>query len=101
MKWAFGDKDTNWLDNIVANKETGEVIYQGTVLAETPGNEEKCREALVKSFEDMQDLLENTKVVNTYRALEEASLKASHTIEEILILGIVTGRCHVCKRISS
>ena len=101
LKWAFGDKKSEWLDNIKINQDAGEVRYQGTVLAKAPGKEKECGEALVKSFKDMQDLWENIVVVNTFNALEEVSDKASRAVEEILILGVVTGRCHVCKRISS
>lgn len=101
LKWAFGDRKSDWLDDIVTDKDAGEVRYQGTVLAQAPGKEKECRDALSKSFKDMQVLSENIRVVNTYMTLEEASAKANRAIEEILILGVVTGRCHVCKRLSS
>jgi hypothetical protein len=98
LRWAFGtDKTTNWLNDIVV--EDGEVRFQGSVIAVAPGKEKECREALVESFKEMQDLPESIRVVNTYKSIEEAVARAGRAIEEVLILGMVTGRCRVCRKL--
>jgi hypothetical protein len=101
LKWAFGDRKNDWLDRIVINTDMGEVRYGGNILAVIPGKEKECRDALVESFNEMQSLTENYRLVNTYKTLEEATAKLIRTIEEILILGVITGHCRVCKRLSS
>jgi hypothetical protein len=47
----------------------------------------------------MQVLPESTRVVNTYKSIEEAVARAGRAIEEVHILGMVIGRCHVCRKL--
>jgi hypothetical protein len=98
LRWAYGaDKTTDWLNDIVVGE--GEVRFRGSVISVAPGKEKECQEALVESFKEMQALPESDRVVNTYNSIEETLARAGRAIEEVLILGIVTGRCRVCRKL--
>jgi hypothetical protein len=99
LRWAFGDRDTSWLDQIRADKSSGEVIYQGITLARTPGKEDKCRLNLLEAFKQLQSMPEAGNVVRSYELLHDATLKAKRSIEEILLLGLIQGQCRVCRRL--
>jgi hypothetical protein len=98
LRCAFGsDETTDWLNDIVV--EDGEVRLGGSVISVAPGKEKECQEALVESFRGMQTLPESNRVVNTFKLLEEAVVRAGSAIEDVLILGMVTGRCRVCHKL--
>ena len=97
---AFGDrKNDAWTDEIVVDTSVGYVKYRNLTLAEVPSSADECRENLLNAFRKMQMLSEVTRVVNTYRELEESTLRTKQTIEEIRLLGLVPGVCRVCRRL--
>ena len=100
LRPAFGDyKNDAWQDEIVADTSTGCVKYRNLILAEVPGKADECRKKLLDAFRKMQILPEVTRIVNTYRELEESTLRAKQAIEEIRLLGIVLGQCRICRRL--
>ena len=100
LRPAFGDyKNDAWQDEIVADTSTGCVKYRNLILAEVPGKVDECRKKLLDAFRKMQILPEVTRIVNTYRELEESTLRAKQAIEEIRLLGLVLGQCRICRRL--
>ena len=97
---AFGDsKNNSWQDEIVADNNANCVKYRNSILAETPGAANECRENLLKAFRKMEMLPEVIRVVNTYEELEESTFKAKQAVEEIRLLGLVPGVCKTCRRL--
>jgi len=97
---AFGDsKNNGWQDDIIADTGTNCVKYRNSILAETPGTANECRENLLKAFRKMEMLPEAIRVVNTYEELEESTFKAKQAVEEIRLLGLVPGVCKTCRRL--
>jgi hypothetical protein len=97
---AFGDsKNDTWQDEIVADTSAGCVKYRNMILAEVPGKADKCRKNLLDAFRKMQLLAEVTRVVDTYKELEESTFKAKQAVEEIRLLGLVPGVCKTCRRL--
>jgi len=97
---AFGDcKNDAWQDEIVVDNSANCVKYRNSIMAETPGAANECRENLLKAFRKMEMLAEVTRVVNTYEELDESTLRAKQAIEEIRLLGLVPGVCKVCRRL--
>jgi hypothetical protein len=97
---AFGDSDNDaWQDEIVVDPSGGCVKYRNSILAEVPGKAGKCRKNLLDAFQEMESLPEAIRVVNTYKELEDSTLKARQAIEEIRLLGLVPGVCKVCRRL--
>lgn len=84
---------------IRADTASGAVKYRSSILAETPGNEEKCRKNILAAFKKLAVSPEVSQVVTSYRSLKEASAKVRKTIEETLLLGIIPGQCSVCRRL--
>ena len=100
LRRAFGDyKNDEWQDKIVVDTSAGCVKYHGSILAEVPGKEDECRKKLLDAFRKMQILPEVARVVETYRELEESTLRARQAIEEIRLLGLIPGQCKVCRRL--
>ena len=97
---AFGDcKNNAWQDEIVVDTSISCVKYRNSILVEVPDAANECRDNLLNAFRKMQMLSEVTRVINTYKELEESTLRAKQAIEEIKLLGLVPGVCKVCRRL--
>jgi len=97
---AFGDSESDaWQDEIVIDTSASYVKYRNSTLAEAPGKTDKCRKNLLGAFRKMKTLPEVTRVVNTYKELEESTFKAKQAVEEIRLLGLVPGVCKTCRRL--
>jgi hypothetical protein len=99
---ALGIPDeTNPQDRIVAGDD-GYVRHGagGSELAYCPGKQNECREALITVFNKISDLPEMEKVINTEIELKNVSSKLKRSLEDILLMGLVPGRCRICSRIS-
>jgi len=100
LRRAFSDyKNDEWQDEIIVDTSAGYIKYRGLTLAEVPDKEGECRKKLLDAFRKMQLLPEVVRVVNTYRELEESTLRARQAIEEIRLLGLIPGQCKVCRRL--
>lgn len=99
LRWAFGNKNTDWQDKVIADKTSGTVKYLNSILAEARGAEAECRKKLLEAFDKMKILPEATRVVDSYKELEEETLRARRAVEEILVLGLIPGQCRVCRRL--
>lgn len=94
------EQKTRFEDMIVVDKERGEVKHGiGTTLAEAPGEEERCKANILAALKELFESKEAAKVKQTYKELEEATIKASRAVEEILLLELVPGECRVCRRL--
>ena len=100
LRRAFGDRrNDEWQDEIVVDTSAGYVRHRNLILAEVPGKADECREKLLDAFRRTQMLSEVTRVVATYRELEESTFRARRAIEEIRLLGLVPGACKICRRL--
>lgn len=84
---------------IVADTTTGEVIHGGSVLARVPGKEEECKINLLAALRELQESSEAVRVANTYKVVYEHTMKTRKAVEEISLLGLVPGRCRICRRL--
>lgn len=86
---------------IIADTETGRVRKGvGTILAEAPGAEVQCRANIIQAFEKLLLSAEIGQVSKTYEELEVIMPKTRRLVEEMSLLGMVPGRCRVCRRLS-
>ncbi len=80
--------------------ESGEVRYeQDHILAKAPGEEEQCMRNILSAFTDLNQSTEMNRVIQTYKKVKDTLIKARSTTEEIVMMGIIPGRCRVCKRL--
>ena len=84
---------------IVADTTTGEVKHGGSVLAEAPGKEEECKINLLAASRELQGSSEAVRVANTYKAVYEHTMKTRKGVEEISLMGLVPGKCRICRRL--
>jgi hypothetical protein len=97
---AFGDSESDaWQDEIVVDDNANYVKFRNSTLADAPGKANECRKNLLDAFRKMKKVPEVTRVVNTYKELEELTSKAKQAIEEIMLLDLVPGVCKVCRRL--
>jgi hypothetical protein len=99
---ALGIHDeTNPQDRLVAGDD-GYVRHgvAGSELAYCPGKQNECREALITVFKKIPNLPEMERVVTTETELKNVSSKLKRSLEDILLMGLVPGRCRICSRIS-
>jgi hypothetical protein len=85
---------------ITVNTNNGDVIFQGgSILAVTPGSEQTTRQHLLDALESLGKSPGAKDVLETYQALEKTTTRARQAVEEIRLLGLVTGQCEICGRL--
>jgi len=87
---------------IMANTDNGMVsLGIGQLLAEAPGIEEKSRLGIIKAYKTAAKSKQVASVTETRLKLEGVVQKTRRILEEILLLGLIPGRCRVCRRLGS
>jgi len=93
-------KRTRPEERITVVRQRGEVkLGPGTTLVWAPGKEEECREKLIATFEEIMKESEIARFRRSYSEIEEAGQKAKRSLEEINLLGFISGECRVCRRL--
>lgn len=98
---ALGIADrTNPEESIVATPD-GYIGHRpgGTRLAYTRDSSEECRTNILAAFKDLQVSPEAKEARATYLEAGEFTDKAKRAVEEISLLGMITGQCRVCRRL--
>jgi len=74
---------------------------KGSVLAKVPEAKalEQCRRNMLKALDELTASPEAVRVGETLKALEKLKPKARRTVEEIRLLGMITGQCRICRRL--
>lgn len=85
--------------DIVANTQSGAVKYRNSILAEAPGNEEKCCDDILDVYRALLNSSGLTQVRSSYGGLLEDATKAKRAVDEITFLEYIPGQCSVCKRL--
>ena len=93
------EKMTKLKDAITVHTESGAVRHGNAILAEAPGNEERCKANILAAIKEALESREATNVDQTYEELAEATAKAKRAVEEVLLLELVPGECRVCHRL--
>ncbi|MEW6033564.1 MAG: hypothetical protein AB1603_01765 [Chloroflexota bacterium] len=101
LRQAFGEQSKKSFESgLATNPATGEVTFRGgTILARAPGAEEECLKKIIEASRVLGESPEVDRVVATYHAAEKLLPKVKRTIEEVQLLGLVPGQCHVCRRL--
>lgn len=101
LRDAFGTPDKIDMESkIAAHAGSGEVRYGlGTSLASAPGKEDECRESLLAAYSELRLSPEISQVVDTHGMLGGLAAKAREPIEQILLLGLILGKCKICRRL--
>jgi hypothetical protein len=100
LRYSFGNYDNDdWMKDVIADTTAGNVISTGQILAHVPGNERLCAQKFLGAFKKIKLLPEIVTVADTFRQLEEATLKVKQAVEELLALGLIPGQCKVCRRL--
>ena len=102
LQWALESKGKTLLKKHIeriAVTQTGYVEHgRGSpVVAYAPGAEEKCKQAIIKALEELQESPEIEKVKTSFKAIEQPVAKAREALEDISLLRFVPGRCRVCR----
>jgi len=94
------DEKTRPEELITIDRQSGEVRYgSGTTLVWVPGKEETCRKKIITTFREIMKKSEIPSFRNSYQEAEEAAHKARRSLEEISLLGFISGECRVCSRL--
>jgi hypothetical protein len=97
---ALGTCDKSELeDDLVSDTRDGTVKYRNSIMAEDPGNEEKCRQNILDAFKDLIKSPDFERFKNSYNFLDECATKAKQSADEIKLLGYLPGNCRVCRRL--
>lgn len=86
-------------DRLTADTREGIVHLDGDTVAKCPGAEEECKVKVIEAVCQALESKEAKKVTNTYEQIEQPMAKAYRILEEIKLLGMVPGKCRVCRRL--
>jgi hypothetical protein len=101
MRKLLGIKDSTNLEESILAEDNGRVIHNGNELARCRKTAE-CRDKILSVFKSLTNTIANPqagKVKNTHTALSEIAKKARRQVDELLSLGMITGKCRVCTRL--
>jgi hypothetical protein len=102
MRKALGIPDgTNTQERITASGD--DYVRHGdggSELAYCPGKQNECQEALKRAFEKVVDTQEIKMIATTNSELTSMNNKLKQRLEDIQLMGLITGRCRICSRIS-
>ncbi len=100
LNGALGIPDRTNLEKNIMALGAGEVRYLNSLLARTAdGAEETCRKDMLEAFKELQASPEATSAAATYTELDASTDRARRVVEEISLLGLVTGQCRICRRL--
>jgi hypothetical protein len=88
-------------DGFNINAKKGVVEHEDTPMAYTPNQEEKCKKSILSAFREALNSDEAIEVRESYRDLKTESTKVKSAGEEILLMGMVPGNCHICDRMGT
>jgi len=93
------NRETKLDDEIVADTQSGSVRRRGSIFAEVPGNEEKCRLDIINAYRELKTSSAFTDIRPFYEKMNEIAEKAQQAITEITYLEYIPGVCNICKRL--
>jgi hypothetical protein len=87
--------------DIMADDYRGSVLHNGTALAEGIEDATKlsaCRDNIIKALGNLKDTPENRQVVGLFQQLERILPRARNELRAIRVLGVLPGRCRICRQ---
>jgi hypothetical protein len=86
--------------NMVADTATGEIKHGSSILARILiGKEEEGKTQIISVIKELPETSQALSVITTYQSAIEATAKARRVVEEIRLLGMIPGKCRICKRL--
>jgi hypothetical protein len=85
-------------ENITVTNDT-EVRYgNAPLLAYAPDAAAECKTNIIRVLR-LPEISQDKDLADTYRIMEEAASRAKRSAQELLLLGLVPGRCRICRRL--
>jgi hypothetical protein len=85
-------------DNITVTNDT-EVRYDNApLLAYASDAGAECKTNIIRVIR-LPEISQDKDLADTYRIMEEAASRAKRAAQELLLLGLVPGRCRICRRL--
>lgn len=97
---ALGIPDSRNPEKNIRAPGDGYVLYFNSRIAKTEaGAEKKCRKGMLNALKELKVSAQVSEAAETYRRLEEVTARVRRAVEEVWLLGLVPGRCRVCRRL--
>ena len=94
------DEKTKPEELITVDRQGGGIKYgSGTMLVWVQDKKEERRKKIINTFREIMEESGIASFKNSYQEAEEAAHKARRSLEEISLLGFVSGECRVCSRL--
>ena len=77
----------------------GSIRYRNQVLIERPNNCDQSRQDIVYALHVLQESPEAKQVLKSYETLETTTARVVSLVREIKLVGILQGRCRICRRL--
>jgi hypothetical protein len=86
-------------NEIRTNTVSGDVRLRGVIIVECPGQENKYQKKILKAIGVFLKSQEIKELTLTGRQLADVSKTLKESLREIQLLGLVPGRCRICRRL--
>jgi len=93
------NRETKLDDEIVVDLQSGSVRRRGSIFAEVPSNEEKCRLGIINAYRKLKTSSSFIDIKPSYQTMNEIAEKAQQAVTEITYLEYISGVCNICKRL--
>jgi hypothetical protein len=85
---------------IVADTRDGMVKFRNSMMVVgVSGQEEKCRDDIIKAFDDLLISPEFKNVRKAFQSTSQLAVAAEQAAQEFLLLGYFPGSCNICRRL--
>ncbi|MFC1944250.1 hypothetical protein ACFLX5_01955 [Chloroflexota bacterium] len=76
------------------------IIHESVgALAQAPGEEEKCMQSILTVFDEVKSSIQLENIHKNRRERQDIATKLKKELQQIVLLGVVTGRCQICRRL--
>jgi len=100
IRKVLGFPEGKYSEEDIKVGKAGEVIIAGNLLARTvEGKEEQYKSSILTVLEKLLRSQEAGETASTYETLVNITNRVKSTAQEISLLGLVPGRCRICKQL--
>jgi hypothetical protein len=84
---------------ISLDAQSGRVNLRNVIIVDSPGQEKGYYKKILEAITASKNSEAAKQVYESGKSLEEAIAKVDPTLRELLLSGMVTGRCRICRRL--
>ncbi|MGD1120203.1 MAG: hypothetical protein ABR886_12095 [Dehalococcoidales bacterium] len=94
-----GRKKEEFINELVCDMQSGEIKYRHNILIQDRGNEKKCLQNILDTYNELLESPLLDKVKESREELSKCHVKVKRAIDEIVLLEYIPGSCSSCQKL--